>query len=96
MSEEPKQTIFKAIQTAIAQFANVEPEDVNKEDHLEDDLFLDLSRDLPKVIAHIMTELDIDISPDQITDFIAEAEEDPDKATVTELIAFIREEIEFS
>jgi len=96
MTQEPNQTVFHAVQTAIGQFANVDPEDVNRGDHLQEDLFIDPSRDLPKIIAHIMTELDIDIDPDLITDLISEIEEDPDKATVEELIAFVKDEVEFN
>ena len=95
MSESAQQ-VLHAVQTAIGQFTNVEPEDINATDNLEEDLFLDVSRDLPKVIGHIMTELNIDIDADLITDFINEAEEDPAKATVTELVAFIRDEVDFS
>jgi len=96
MSTQTTADVFTAIQVSIGQFANVEPEDVNKSDHLEEDLFLDISRDLPKVIGHIMTELNIEIEADMITDFINEAVEDPDKATVEELLAFVLDEVEFS
>jgi acyl carrier protein len=96
MSQEPKQTVFRAVQTAIGQFANVDPEDVNEGDHLQEDLFIDPSTDLPKIIAHVMTELDIDIDPDLITDLISEIEEDPNKATVEELVAFVKDELEFN
>jgi acyl carrier protein len=96
MNTHTTQDVFNAIQVSIGQFANVEPEDVNMSDHLEEDLFLDVSRDLPKVIGHIMTELHIDIEADLITDFINEAEEDADKATVEELVAFVKDEVEFS
>jgi hypothetical protein len=96
MSQETNQNVFTVIQTAIGQFANVGSEDVNKKDHLQEDLFIDLSRDLPKIIAHIMTELNIDIDSNLIADFINEAEEDPDKATVEELIAFVNDELEFN
>ncbi len=96
MSTHTTEDVFTAIQVSIGQFANVEPEDVNKSDHLQEDLFLDVARDLPKVIGHIMTELHIDIEADLITDFINEAEEDEEKATVEELLAFIKDEVEFS
>jgi hypothetical protein len=96
MTQPANDSIFNAVQVAIGQFANVDPEDVNKHDHLEEDLFIDVNRDLPKVIGHIMTELNIDIDADLITDFINEAAEDPDKATVEELIAFVKDEVEFS
>ena len=95
MSESAEQ-VLDAVQTAIGQFTNGKPEDINSTDNLEEDLFLDVSRDLPKVIGHIMTELNIDIDADLITDFINEAEEDPAKATVTELVAFIKDEVDFS
>lgn len=94
--DESSKEIFEAVQTAIGHYANVEPEDVSITDHLQKDLFIDLSRDLPKIIAHIMTELDIVIDPDLITDFIGEAEDDDLKATVAELVAFIKDEVDFS
>ena len=96
MSTYTDQELFDAIRAGIGQFTNVEPEDVNREDHLEDDLFIDLRRDLPRILAYIQQELGVIFESEAISDFLAEAEEDPEKAVVTELLALVKEEVEFN
>lgn len=96
MNQITKENIIGAIQTAIGLYSNVEPEDVGQNDHLVDDLYLELERDLPKVFAQIEKELELSLEPDTISDFITLASEDPDKATVFELIQLISEEVEYN
>lgn len=88
-------TIFASIQNAISEVANVEPDEVNVTDHLVEDLFLNPSTDIPKVLGIIAQDLDHEFDPDLIADFIAECKQDEEKATITELMSLVQDEVEF-
>jgi acyl carrier protein len=89
-------TVFASIQNAISEVANVEPDEVNVTDHLENDLFLTPSTDIPKVLSLISLDLGHEFDPDMIADYIAECEKDEEKASITELMSFVQDEVEFS
>lgn len=88
--------IFASIQNAISEVANVEPDEVNLTDHLENDLFLIPETDVPKVVSLIGQDLEHEFDSDVIADFIDECKNDEDKATITELMSFVQDEVEFS
>lgn len=88
-------TIFASIQNAISEVANVEPDEVNVTDHLAEDLFLTPSTDIPKLLKIIGQDLDHEFDPDMIVDFLEECNQDEEKATVTELMSFVQDEVEF-
>lgn len=88
-------TIFASIQNAISEVANVEPDEVNVTDHLAEDLFLNPTIDIPKVLTIIGQDLDHEFDPDLISEFIGECKQDEEKATITELMSLVQDELEF-
>lgn len=87
--------IFASIQNAISEVANVEPDEVNVSDHLTEDLFLNPDTDVPKVFRLIGQEFNHEFDSDLIADFIAECKSDEEKATITELLSVVQDEVEF-
>jgi hypothetical protein len=96
MSNHTVTTIFASVQNAISEIANVEPDEVSVTDHLEQDLFLEASIDIPRVLSIINQDLDHEFDPDNIEEFIKQCKEDEEKATIGELLGFVQEEVEFS
>lgn len=96
--EEMTQTtsVFEALCLALSQVANVEADSISIDDHLEDDVYLDLDADVPKVVAVACQELKIEVEADTIAEFIREAHTDPIKGTVAELLEVLNEELEFN
>lgn len=94
-SSQNATTIFASIQNAISEVANVEPDEVNITDHLAEDLFLNPVTDIPKVMKIISQDLEHEFDPDLIADFIAECKQDEEKATITELMSIVQDEVDF-
>lgn len=88
--------VFAAIQDAISELANIEPDEVNFSDHLIEDLYLDLSTDVPKLITLVSQELDHDFDSDAVEDFLHELEDDEDQANVNSLLSFVQGEVELN
>lgn len=88
--------VFASIQDAISELANIAPDEVNFSDHLIEDLYLDLSTDLPKIVSMVSQELDYEFDPDAVEDFFHELEDDEDQANVNALLSFIQGEVELN
>lgn len=88
------QNVSQLVSDALAhQVPTIEPEEINLSDHLEEDLLLSMRVDVPKIVRHIEQEVAMTIDREALEDFLTEAEEDPDKGTVGELVSFIKDEL---
>lgn len=96
MTHSESQKVIDAVVEGIAVFANLEASEIGMDDNLEEDLFLDISTDLPKIISSIAKELHVEVETDQISEFIKQTTADPEEATVSSLVAFFEEEVEFN
>lgn len=90
------QNLVNQIKESIADATGLDVEEIGLADHLEEDLMLSLHGELPKLIAQIAKELNIEISASHIADFISSLEDEPERAIVSELINFLTEEAEFN
>lgn len=88
------QTVSQLVTDALShQIPTIEPEEINLTDHLEDDLLLTMRTDVPKIVRRIEQEVEMTIDREALEDFLSEAEEDPEKGTVGELVSFIKDEL---
>lgn len=91
------QTVTQLVTEALShQVPTIEPEEINLTDHLEDDLLLSIRTDIPKIVRRIEQEVSLTIDREALEDFLTEAEEDPDKGTVSELVSFIKDELMYN
>jgi hypothetical protein len=88
--------VFKAVQQIVGEVSNVDPDEIKLSDHLEIDLYLEVEINVPQIVTKLNQELEIEVEPETIVDFIKEAKVDPEKATVKELAVMIKEEMEFN
>jgi hypothetical protein len=88
--------VFITVKQALSELSSLEFEEISIDDHLEENLFLDIERHIPLLVTNLNHELEIEIEPETIAEFIGEAKEDNAKATVAELLSMIKEEVEFS
>lgn len=96
MTQTESQKIIDSVIKGIAVFSNLEASEIGMDDNLEEDLLLDIERDLPRLISSVAKELNLEIPRESISEFIKEAMEDPEEATVSQLTALFEEEVEFN
>lgn len=94
MTEKLNPTILTAVQTAISDLANLEVHEVAANDHLVNDLFMNLKTDLPAIIRRLQ-QAGYQLPSRVLADFLLEINQDPDKATVAELVIMIEEELKY-
>ncbi|PIR59324.1 MAG: hypothetical protein COU69_01010 [Candidatus Pacebacteria bacterium CG10_big_fil_rev_8_21_14_0_10_56_10] len=80
----------------IAEATNTSAEEIEPDHNLVSDLLLELESDVPRLLADISKVLNVKLDPDIISTFIEDATADPNKATLTELVALLEEELEFN
>ena len=93
MSDQDNLT--QQIKNYIADYANISPDELNDSDHLEDDLMINLDSDLAFLIINLVGALDLHIPSHSIKEFVNQMQKEPEKAIFAELVAFLKEEIEF-
>lgn len=96
MTRSESQKVIDEVIKGIAVFSNLEASEIGVDDNLEEDLFLNVKTDLPAIISSVSKELDIEIQREIIADFIKTVLDDPEEATVSSLVAFFEEEVEFN
>jgi acyl carrier protein len=89
------QNLIDQVKEIVAESTGLEVEEINMGDHLEEDLMLNLSIEVPKIITRVAQALDIEITTGQIADFMNLLEDEPERAVFSELINFLTEEAEF-
>lgn len=96
MTHSESQKVIDAVVSGIAVFANLEATEIGIDDNLEEDLFLNIAIDLPKIIGSVSQDLDIEVETEQISDFMKQMIAEPEEAKVSSLVALFEEEVEFN
>lgn len=96
MTLSESQKIIDAVMRGIAVFSNLDADEISMSDNLEEDLFIDLTADLPRIIVEISKELEVELPRDLIADYKKQALAEPEEATVSGLVALFEEEVEFN
>ena len=87
---------LQTVPECISELTNVEPHDIIATDSLEEDLFLDVDTDVPKILALVNKRLGLPLKASAIAEFIKEIHQEPEKGTVGELVDLFSEEMEFA
>lgn len=96
MTTSENQKIIDSVIKGIAIFSSLDATEITLDDNLEEDLYLDLAVNLPLIIAEVAHYLEVEILSETISDYVKQALKDPEKATVSEVIALFEEEMEFN
>ena len=96
MTQSESQKIIDNVIKGIAQFSNLDATEIGMDDHLEEDLYLNIETDLPAVIAEVSAELGVEVNSENISEYMKSALANPEEATVAELVALFEEEVEFN
>lgn len=96
MTLSESQKVIDAVMKGIAVFSNLEASEIGIDDNLEEDLYLNIKTDLPAIIASVVKELEIEMQTDSVSEFMKQATNDPEEATVASLVALFEEEVEFN
>jgi PII-like signaling protein len=96
MTLSESQKVIDAVMKGIAVFSNLEASEIGIDDNLEEDLYLNISTDLPAIIASVSKELEIEIQTESVSEFMKQASSEPEETTVSSLVALFEEEVEFN
>ncbi|MDH5533525.1 MAG: hypothetical protein OEX81_03810 [Candidatus Pacebacteria bacterium] len=88
--------MIDAVMKGIAVFSNLEASEIGIDDNLEEDLYLNISTDIPAIIASVSKDLEVEIQTESVSDFMKQALNDPEEANVSSLVALFEEEVEFN